>query len=99
MISGVKTTLRKENMYAFLEQLILTVLPRIKYFEGFLKTATSDGHFSIRINPLDCLLFETEFEKFNNIGPIDIVITTKNSSYERKFTPYLQDSKLPLIKN
>jgi len=99
MISGVKTTLRKENMFLFLEQLVLTVLPRIKYFEGFpLKTVTSDGHFSIRINPLDCLLLETEYEKFNNIGPIDIVITTQNSSYEESlllFTGF----QLPLIKN
>ena len=68
MISGVKVTLRKDKMYAFLEQFILTILPRIKYFEGFsLKTVTPDGHFQVRINPLDCLLFETEFEKFNNI--------------------------------
>ena len=98
MISGVKTTLRNENMYLFLEQLILTILPRIKYFEGFpLKTVTSDGHFSIRINPLDCLLLETEYEKFNNIGPIDIVITTQNSSYEESlllFTGF----QLPLVK-
>ena len=98
MISGVKTTLRKENMFLFLEQLVLTVLPRIKYFEGFpLKTVTSDGHFSIRINPLDCLLLETEYEKFNNIGPIDIVITTQNSSYEESlllFTGF----QLPLVK-
>ena len=42
-------------MFLFLEQLVLTVLPRIKYFEGFpLKTVTSDGHLNIRINPLDC---------------------------------------------
>ena len=79
--------------------MVLTVLPRIKYFEGFpLKTVTSDGHFSIRINPLDCLLLETEYEKFNNIGPIDIVITTQNSSYEESlllFTGF----QLPLIKN
>ena len=46
-------------MYSFLEQLILTILPRIKYFEGFsLDTVTADGHFHIRINPLDCLLFD-----------------------------------------
>jgi large subunit ribosomal protein L5 len=97
MISGVKTTLRNENMYFFLEQLILTILPRIKYFEGFpLKTVTPDGHFSIRINPLDCLLLETEYEKFNNIGPIDIVITTQNSSYEESLV-LLTGFQLPLL--
>ena len=42
MISGVKVTLREDHMFAFLEQFILTILPRIKYFEGFpLKTVTS----------------------------------------------------------
>lgn len=99
MISGVKTTLRKEKMFLFLEQLVLTVLPRIKYFEGFpLKTVTSDGHFNIRINPLDCLVLETEFEKFNNIGPIDINITTQNSTYEESLVLF-SGFQLPLIKN
>ena len=98
MISGVKTTLRNENMYLFLEQLILTILPRIKYFEGFpLKTVTPDGHFSIRINPLDCLLLETEYEKFNNVGPIDIIITTQNSSYEESLL-LSTGFQLPLVK-
>ena len=41
-----------------------------------------EGHFSVRLNPLDCLLLETEFEKFNDIGPIDVVITTQNSTFE-----------------
>ena len=37
---------------------------------------------SVRLNPLDCLLLEAEFEKFSDIGPIDVVITTQNSTYE-----------------
>ena len=79
------------------EQFILTILPRIKYFEGFsLKTVTPDGHFQVRINPLDCLLFETEFEKFNNIGPIDIVVTTKNSTYEESLLLF-SGFQIPLI--
>ena len=36
MISGAKVTLRKDKMYDFLERLVLTIIPRIKYFEGFL---------------------------------------------------------------
>lgn len=97
MISGVKVTLRKDKMFEFLEQFILTILPRIKYFEGFsLKSITSDGHFHVRINPLDCLLFETEFEKFNNIGPIDIVVTTKNSTYEESLLLF-SGFQIPLI--
>ena len=51
--------------------------------EGFpLKSVCQEGHFSVRLNPLDCLLLETEFEKFNDIGPIDVVITTQNSTFE-----------------
>ena len=97
MVSGVKTTLRKEKMYLFLEQFILTTLPRIKYFEGFpLVSLTQDGHFSLRFNPLDCLVLETEYEKFNNIGPIDIVITTQNSSYEESLVLFT-GFQLPLI--
>ena len=83
MITGAKVTLRKDKMYDFLERLVLTIIPRIKYFEGFpLKSVCQEGNFSVRLNPLDCLLLETEFEKFNDIGPIDVVITTQNSTFE-----------------
>ena len=83
MVTGAKVTLRKDKMYDFLERLVLTIIPRIKYFEGFpLKSVSQDGHFSVRLNPLDCLLLEAEFEKFSDIGPIDVVITTQNSTYE-----------------
>ena len=83
MVTGAKVTLRKDKMYNFLERLVLTIIPRIKYFEGFpLKSVCQEGHFSVRLNPLDCLLLETEFEKFNDIGPIDVVITTQNSTFE-----------------
>lgn len=99
-MSGVKVTLRKEKMYDFLEQLVLTILPRIKYFEGFsTKSVTHDGHFSLRIhNPLDCLLFETEFEKFQTLGPIDVTIVTKNSTHEESLT-LLTGFQLPLLVN
>ena len=84
MISGVKVTLRGTKMFLFLDQLILTILPRIDYFGGFsVQSLSKEGHFSLRIqNPQDSLLLESEFEKFQTLGPIDITIVLKNSSYE-----------------
>jgi large subunit ribosomal protein L5 len=84
MISGVKTTLRGTKMFLFLDQLILTILPRIDYFGGFSpKSISEEGNFSFRIqNPQDSLLLESEFEKFQTLGPIDVTIVLKNSSYE-----------------
>lgn len=83
-ISGVKVTLRGTKMFMFLDQLILTILPRVDYLEGFsTRQLSKEGHFSLRIHdPLDSLFLETEFEKFQTLGPIDITIVTKNSSYE-----------------
>ena len=40
MISGVKVTLRGTKMFLFLDQLILTILPRIDYFGGFSEMLT-----------------------------------------------------------
>jgi large subunit ribosomal protein L5 len=84
MISGVKVTLRGSKMFLFLDQLILTILPRIDYFSGFsIRSLSQEGHFSLRIqNPQDCLFVESEFEKFQTLGPIDITIVLKNSSRE-----------------
>ena len=84
MISGVKVTLRGTRMFMFLEQLVLTYLPRIDYFSGFsAKSISKEGNFSFRIeNPQNVLFIESEFEKFQTLGPIDITIVFKNSTYE-----------------
>ena len=61
-----QSNFEKDKMYAFLEQFILTILPRIKYFEGFsLKTVTHDGHFQLTHSyPLDCLLLRQNLKNF-----------------------------------
>ena len=88
-------------MYAFLEQLVLTILPRIKYFEGFLyKSVTHESHFSLRFDPWGLLVyyFDAEFEKFQTLGPIDITIVTKNSTHEESLM-LLTGFQLPLFVN
>jgi|TARA_B100000780_G_C21115993_1_gene451514 large subunit ribosomal protein L5 len=97
-ISGVKVTLRGTKMFMFLDQLILTILPRVDYLEGFsTRQLSKEGHFSLRIHdPLDSLFLETEFEKFQTLGPIDITIVTKNSSYEESLL-LLTGLQVPII--
>ena len=48
-----------------------------------IRSLSKEGHFSLRIqNPQDSLFYESEFEKFQTLGPIDITIVLKNSSHE-----------------
>tara|TARA_B100000795_G_C22758452_1_gene422527 strand:+ start:350 stop:892 length:543 start_codon:yes stop_codon:yes gene_type:complete len=98
MMSGVKVTLRGAKMFRFLDELILTILPRIDYFGGFTqKSLTENGNFSLRIqNPQDCLFVETEFEKFQTLGSIDITIVLKNTSHEESLF-LLTGLQVPII--
>ena len=98
MTSGIKVTLRGTKMFLFLDQLLLTTLPRIDYFEGFSeKSLSKQGNFSLRIeNPQDFLFIESEFEKFQTLGPIDITIVIKNSSREESLM-LLTGLQVPII--
>jgi len=98
MISGAKVTLRGSKMFRFIDELILTILPRIDYFGGFSrKSLTENGNFNLRIrNPQDSLFIDTEFEKFQTLGPIDITIVFKNTTPEESLF-LLTGLQIPII--
>ena len=70
----------------------------MKYLEGFSeKSLSKQGNFSLRIeNPQDFLFIESEFEKFQTLGPIDITIVIKNSSHEESLM-LLTGLQVPII--
>jgi large subunit ribosomal protein L5 len=98
MISGAKVTLRGSTMFRFIDELILTILPRIDYFGGFTqKSLTENGNFNLRIrNPQDSLFVDTEFEKFQSLGPIDVTIVFKNTTPEESLF-LLTGLQIPII--
>jgi ribosomal protein L5 len=77
-IVGCKTTLRKKNLYFFLEKLIIFILPEINNIN--LNLEKNRINFKI-VNILDFLEFKKEFFNFQNIPQIDVSIhINKNNS-------------------
>lgn len=72
---GCKITLRKKNIYFFLEKLIIFILPNIKDFKGLLINNKNTNILNFKIkNILNFLELEKEYFKFQNLPSIDVNI-------------------------
>ncbi|MGB0757785.1 MAG: 50S ribosomal protein L5 [Patescibacteria group bacterium] len=76
MVVGVKTTLRGERMYAFLEKLLTVAMPRIRDFRGVsVKGFDRQGNYSVGIK--EHLIFpEINADEVEKIHGLEVVITT-----------------------
>ena len=79
---GVKVTLRRENMYEFLERLVAVSLPRIRDFRGINYKFDGKGNYSLGIS--EQIIFpEIEMDKINTLLGLDITfVTTANTDEE-----------------
>ena len=83
---GARTTLRKNNMYEFLDRLISISLPRIRDFRG-VKDGGFDGSGNYTIGVTEQIIFpEIDIDKVNKITGMDItfVTTAKNNEEARE---------------
>ncbi len=82
---GVKVTLRKENMFAFLDKLISIALPRVKDFRGLPKDCFDGrGNYNFGLN--EQLMFpEVEYDKILRTHGMNIVIVTTTNSDKEAF--------------
>ena len=82
---GVKVTLRKENMFAFLDKLISIALPRVKGFRGLPKDGFDGrGNYNFGLN--EQLMFpEVEYDKILRTHGMNIVIVTTTNSDKEAF--------------
>ena len=82
---GVKVTLRKENMFAFLDKLISIALPRVKDFRGRAKDGFDGrGNYNFGLN--EQLMFpEVEYDKILRTHGMNIVIVTTTNSDKEAF--------------
>lgn len=82
---GVKVTLRKENMFAFLDKLISIALPRVKDFRGLAKDGFDGrGNYNFGLN--EQLMFpEVEYDKILRTHGMNIVIVTTTNSDKEAF--------------
>ena len=73
---GCKVTLRREQMYEFLDRLITIAIPRIRDFRG-LNGKSFDGRGNYSMGVKEQIIFpEIEYEKIDKIRGMDITITT-----------------------
>ena len=82
---GLKVTLRKNNMYYFLDRLINMALPRIKDFKGLNpKSFDENANYSFGIK--EHVIFpEVNFDKVDKVRGLDItIVTNTNKKNEAK---------------
>ena len=81
----IKITLRKENMFAFLDKLISIALPRVKDFRGLAKDGFDGrGNYNFGLN--EQLMFpEVEYDKILRTHGMNIVIVTTTNSDKEAF--------------
>ena len=80
---GIKVTLRKEQMFAFLDKLISIALPRFKDFRGLARDGFDGrGNYNFGLN--EQLMFpEVEYDKILRTHGMNItIVTTTNSDKE-----------------
>ena len=79
---GCKVTLRKSNMYTFLDRLINVAIPRERDFRG-LSAKSFDGRGNYNMGITEQIVFpEIDFEKVTKVRGMDIAITTSAQSDE-----------------
>ncbi len=73
---GCKVTLRRDQMYEFLDRLINISIPRIRDFRG-LNPKSFDGRGNYSMGIKEQIIFpEIEYEKIDKIRGMDITFTT-----------------------
>ena len=82
MALGCKVTLRKTNMYEFVDKLVSIALPRVRDFRGVsAKAFEGRGNYSLGIK--EQLIFpEIEYDKVDKVRGMDIIFVTSANTDE-----------------
>ena len=85
MPNGVKVTLRRENMYEFVDKLFNVAFPRVRDFRG-INPNSFDGKGNYSTGIKEQLIFpEIEYDKIDKVRGMDInFITTAKTDEEAK---------------
>jgi large subunit ribosomal protein L5 len=85
MAIGCKVTLRKQQMYEFLDRLVNIALPRVRDFRG-VSGKSFDGRGNYTLGLKEQLVFpEIDYDKVDKVRGMDIVIcTTAKTDAEAK---------------
>ena len=95
---GVKVTLRKSQMYEFIDRLINIALPRVRDFQG-VKSTGFDGRGNYNLGVTEQIIFpEIDIDKVNKIAGMDITFVT-NAKTDKEAKSLLNELGLPFKKN
>jgi large subunit ribosomal protein L5 len=73
---GVKVTLRRDQMYEFLDRLITMALPRVRDFRG-VKASSFDGKGNYAMGLKEHIVFvEIDYDKTETVWGMDIIVNT-----------------------
>ena len=92
MAIGVKVTLRKSQMYEFIDRLINVALPRVRDFRG-LNGKSFDGNGNYSMGLKEQIVFpEIDYDNIDTIRGMDICINTsaKNKDEAKALLEALQ---------
>lgn len=91
---GCKVTLRKKNMYEFLDRLINIAIPRIRDFRG-LNSKSFDGRGNYSLGIKEQIIFaEIDYDKVDKVRGLDITITT-SAKEDSDAKSLLEELKFP----
>ena len=77
---GVKVTLRRQQMYEFLDRLVTIALPRVRDFRG-LNPNSFDGRGNYALGLKEQIVFpEIDYDKLDAVRGMDIIIVTTAQS-------------------
>jgi len=73
---GVKVTLRRKQMYEFIDRLVTVALPRVRDFRG-LNAKSFDGNGNYAMGLKEHIVFpEINYDKIDEVWGMDIVVCT-----------------------
>jgi large subunit ribosomal protein L5 len=94
---GLKVTLRKNNMFFFLDRLINIALPRIKDFRG-LNPKSFDDNANYSFGVKEHVIFpEVNFDKVDKVRGMDITVVTSTTD-KNQAKALLDKFNFPFIK-
>lgn len=95
---GCCVTLRKRQMYEFLERLVIVAMPRIRDFRGLSgKSFDGNGNFSMGLK--EQIVFpEIDYDKIDKVRGMDIIIVT-SASNDNEARVLLEAFNVPFFKS
>ncbi len=90
---GVRVTLRRDQMYEFLDRLIAVALPRMRDFRGIESKMDGRGNYTLGI-PEQIVFPEIVLDKVSKINGMNITFVTSANTDEEGFA-LLKEIGLP----